>query len=1512
MQNRNIKLLYVLSIFFSFLIFLFLTISFDKSHAQTRTLKSESAEVVNVARPDDFYLKFPVQNRTAASVLINSVLDHSNVFLHTSNPYRADGKIIAYTGETGEYGCILVLSSLCQKRNLYGTNFVLNGSVGSPQDYLAYDGHPGFDFKSTDQAPYLPRMLAAESGTLTCYNDGLNTADIDHSYGYRTRYLHMRSRICQTGSVQVSAGQEIGTISNVGTVGAHAHFEVHKSVGGGQWRKVDPYGWQGQYRDPQGDGTSTNLWKPVASTANRPTRWHPDGTLIRDVTDSNGTIYLLRNRKKLGIPSLDTFYRYGFDFSNVIKISHEEFNCIPSGGILGNPPSQRLIKDNGIVYEITDQGYKRAFSSNAAFEGQGFRYSDVSNGSVAGVPDDPKVPVYSSRFRDGTLIGEIDNSVSRRVKPNTPIYVISNGVKRAFETASAFQNLGYRFDDVQTIDSGTINSIGSGPTIRDTLVQACGQAPPVQNDTFSPSNILRSILDIFFLKSNSSTFVVNTDIVTLTGIATDAESGDSGISSIRINGVRAANDTTNGNGVINWSKEIQLVPGENEIVVSVIDNSPNRNQSQQVITIDYEPPNTDNYDPLLYVSSPESGTVLDSQIVTVTGEATDGGSGNNGISRVTVNGVQASNSTVSGSDVAYWSAEINLQLGDNSITVVATDNSANQNSTTQTFHVEVVLPGQNTNPLDYAWSTRNPIPSGREGSSVVVLDGKIHVMGGSPDARRHDRYDPNTNQWENLPDIPELGFYSGSAVVWNGKIYAYSSIFGRPFDPRDEFLKIFDPINNSWSLGAELPLERGRGTSLVVSQNRLFAIGGTNRFLQGGNEEVYEYDTNNDQWIARAPLPRPRGFSVVHSARGRIYVMGGISSQFGASTNFVDIYDPFTDTWSIGNPAPYNFWAASSALIEGGRRPFTGSYRVIIMGGFDDDFNRMPFVFEHNYDTGEWRQLSSLPNSISKAVGTIVSRNLYFIGGEDSDGNVLTSTYKGTPVDWAPSLTITPASNEIDTDINSELFVRLGSPPDSNVTVSLSSSNTDILTIQPQIIFGPGETLKTVPIQSSPINTGQITLTGQLPVSMGGEISSANMEVIARLPSIFHNPVSEITSTSAVLSGSVNPNSSDTNTWFEWSLNSDLSDGHSAGYQNVGFGNTPVQVFTSLENLTPNTTYYYRHAAANGGGWRRDEQPIHSFTTTSQSSQNADFDFDGDNKTDISIFRPNLGEWWYLKSSDGTSRAFQFGSSADKIVPADFTGDGKTDIAFWRESSGQWFVLRSENSSFYSFPFGTIGDIPAPADYDGDGTDDPAVFRPSNATWYIINSSGGTTILSFGVAEDKPVVADYDGDGKDDIAIFRPSVSEWWILKSSGGAVAFQFGEIGDKTVSADYTGDGKADIAIWRPTNRNWYILRSEDLSFYAFPFGANDDIPTPGDYDGDGRADAAVWRESNKTWFLQQTTAGFQAVAFGANGDIPVPNAYVVSSTNSLKLGMTESMLLFDFLPIAPNQSPFWNKAK
>ena len=271
------------------------------------------------------------------------------------------------------------------------------------------------------------------------------------------------------------------------------------------------------------------------------------------------------------------------------------------------------------------------------------------------------------------------------------------------------------------------------------------------------------------------------------------------------------------------------------------------------------------------------------------------------------------------------------------------------------------------------------------------------------------------------------------------------------------------------------------------------------------------------------------------------------------------------------------------------------------------------------------------------------------------------------------------------------------------------------------------------------------------------------------------------------------------------------------------------------------------------------------------------FDFDGDAKTDISIYRPSLGQWWINKSSGG-SFAAQFGASSDKITPGDFTGDGKTDIAFWRPASGNWYVMRSEDNSFYLFPFGLNGDIPTVGDFDGDNRSDAAIFRPSNGRWYVSRSSGGTTLQIFGQTGDVPVPADYDGDGKADIAIYRVASGQWWIQRSSTGTTsAFQFGNNSDKPVPGDYTGDGKADVAFWRPSTGEWFVLRSENQTYYAYPFGLSTDTPSPGDYDGDGKFDPAIFRPSNSRWYVQRTTAGTLIQGFGQTGDTPVPSAFV-----------------------------------
>jgi uncharacterized delta-60 repeat protein len=289
---------------------------------------------------------------------------------------------------------------------------------------------------------------------------------------------------------------------------------------------------------------------------------------------------------------------------------------------------------------------------------------------------------------------------------------------------------------------------------------------------------------------------------------------------------------------------------------------------------------------------------------------------------------------------------------------------------------------------------------------------------------------------------------------------------------------------------------------------------------------------------------------------------------------------------------------------------------------------------------------------------------------------------------------------------------------------------------------------------------------------------------------------------------------------------------------------------------------FYQSGNTNGTG--SITESIINLTLNSRTP----FDFDGDGKADVSVFRPSNATW-YLQRSQAGQFAQSFGLATDKLAPADYDGDGKTDIAVFR--NGEWYILQSSSNTARFAPLGAAGDQPFPADYDADGRADLAVFQ-TNGNW-LIRSLDTTFSRSFpfGFSTDKPVPADYDGDGRTDVAVFRDGI--WYILRSQTGLIVVRFGLAGDKLVPADYDGDRRADISVFR--DGTWYILQTTNSQTSYRQFGLGSDTLVPADYDGDGKTDVAVFRAG--TWYFQNSTAGLSNINFGFADDRPIPSVYI-----------------------------------
>jgi hypothetical protein len=113
-------------------------------------------------------------------------------------------------------------------------------------------------------------------------------------------------------------------------------------------------------------------------------------------------------------------------------------------------------------------------------------------------------------------------------------------------------------------------------------------------------------------------------------------------------------------------------------------------------------------------------------------------------------------------------------------------------------------------------------------------------------------------------------------------------------------------------------------------------------------------------------------------------------------------------------------------------------------------------------------------------------------------------------------------------------------------------------------------------------------------ITIAGQTFTVNQAGVT--PTVITSAASAVTSSSASISGTVNPNGRVSRAWFEYGTASDLSSYTPTVLQSVGSDTAAIAITAPISGLSPYTTYFFRAAATNDQGTARGS--ILSFTTS--------------------------------------------------------------------------------------------------------------------------------------------------------------------------------------------------------------------------------------------------------------------------------------------------------------------------
>lgn len=365
------------------------------------------------------------------------------------------------------------------------------------------------------------------------------------------------------------------------------------------------------------------------------------------------------------------------------------------------------------------------------------------------------------------------------------------------------------------------------------------------------------------------------------------------------------------------------------------------------------------------------------------------------------------------------------------------------------------------------WQLMAPAPFNHHEGAVGVINGKLYIISGfatpppiTP-SNRIDVYDLATNTWETVANPRGPAPYSWSHIqgaVDGQYIWVAGGFVGISGGPAIAEVWRYDTVNDTWTAFPNMPAPRASG-ALVIQGRNLHYISGLGPDRQTDHPDHWVMNLDNPiGWTAAAPIPRARNHFQAVELHGLIYAIGGLTGHDGPhiDTNWVDVYNPATDTWqALANLDVRRSHSESSTFVL--------NERIITMGGRSWDLpNPIDRVSQYNPQTDTWTNLRPLPVPLYVPTGVVV-------------GNYVVVTVGGT--NWNA-----PQSNTWIAEIITDCVV--GAPPAPAISIIKDADQT--------ITSGSSANFSI-----SVTNTGNVALTGVTVTDPATPACAANIGALA-------------------------------------------------------------------------------------------------------------------------------------------------------------------------------------------------------------------------------------------------------------------------------------------------------------------------------------------------------------------------------------------------------------------------------